>query len=205
MSDTPRTDAVAKEIGRLGWRLRAREITLPQFAKLAQEQLDKCGNVELELNAANERINLLERACAKQNEEICQTAGKALGYPWFKDDQKNFTGATEADGVCVGEHVAETIVAELAKKHAEANERVKQLQHPQTSTSEFGGSDPLGADYYKTQLEEARERIKRLEAAGDAMDPHGDADCDCIPGDIVLCKHCHSASLNWQKAKQPIS
>jgi hypothetical protein len=55
------------------------------------------------------------------------------------------------------------------------------------------------------ELNAANERIKRLEEAGDAMDPHGDADCDCIPGDIVLCKHCHSASLNWQKAKQPIS
>lgn len=32
-----------------------------------------------------------------------------------------------------------------------------------TSTSEFGGSEPLGIDYYKSQLEEARERIKRLE------------------------------------------
>lgn len=102
MSDTPRTDAVCAEIGKLGYSLRLGQITLPQFANLAQEQLDKCGNVELELNAANKRI-------------------------------------------------------------------------------------------------------KRLEEAGDAMDPHGDADCDCIPGDIVLCEHCHSASLNWQKAKQPIS
>jgi hypothetical protein len=31
------------------------------------------------------------------------------------------------------------------------------------STSEFGGSEPLGVDYYKAQLEEARERVKKLE------------------------------------------
>ena len=43
-----------------------------------------------------------------------QIAGKALGYPWFKDDPKNFPNATEADGVCIGEHVEETIVQELA-------------------------------------------------------------------------------------------
>jgi hypothetical protein len=45
-----------------------------------------------------------------------QAAGKALGYPWFKDDQANFPGATEADGVCVGEHVGETIVESLAQQ-----------------------------------------------------------------------------------------
>lgn len=33
-----------------------------------------------------------------------------------------------------------------------------------TSTSEFGGSEPLGIDYYKSKLEEARERINQLES-----------------------------------------
>lgn len=47
-----------------------------------------------------------------------QIAGKALGYPWYKDDQKNFPGATEADGVCIGEHVGDTIVAELATAYS---------------------------------------------------------------------------------------
>ena len=49
--------------------------------------------------------------------------GAALGYPWFKDDQKNFPGSTEADGVCVGEHapstIAQEIVTRLADKTAE--------------------------------------------------------------------------------------
>lgn len=31
------------------------------------------------------------------------------------------------------------------------------------STSEFGGSEPLGIDYYKAKLEEARDRIKQLD------------------------------------------
>ena len=57
-----------------------------------------------------------KRACSLQNEEICQTLGKVLGYPWFKDDQINFPGATEENGVCVGEHIAETIAAEAADK-----------------------------------------------------------------------------------------
>ncbi|EGF96795.1 hypothetical protein [Brevundimonas diminuta] len=54
-------------------------------------------------------------AYAKSNDQVCQSLGKALGYPWFKDDQVNFPRSTEADGVCVGEHVAESIADEAAK------------------------------------------------------------------------------------------
>lgn len=60
----------------------------------------------------------MRTALSRQNDEICQTLGKALGYPWFKDDQKNFPGATEAIGVCVGEHVAESLADETARKIA---------------------------------------------------------------------------------------
>ncbi len=47
--------------------------------------------------------------------EVEQTLGKALGYPWYKDDQKNFPGATEKNGVCVGDHVPESILAEASR------------------------------------------------------------------------------------------
>lgn len=60
--------------------------------------------------------------------ECEQIAGKALGYPWYKDDQKNFPGATESDGVCIGEHVGDTIVAELAKRYEEAKEKIVALE-----------------------------------------------------------------------------
>jgi hypothetical protein len=68
-------------------------------------------------------IKTLERV---QHERLCmyaamdefeQIAGQALGYPWYKDDQKNFPGTTASDGVCIGEHVTETIVAELAANY----------------------------------------------------------------------------------------
>ncbi len=59
----------------------------------------------------------LIRAGIIGSNEIEQRCGKALGYPWYKDDQKNFPGTTDADGVCVGEHVAETIVAELCSRY----------------------------------------------------------------------------------------
>jgi len=66
---------------------------------------------ELDLETDNTR---LRDAVSKQQHEIEQTLGKALRYPKFCDDQKNFPGSTEADGVIVGEHVAETLAAEAA-------------------------------------------------------------------------------------------
>ena len=48
--------------------------------------------------------------------EIAQVLGRALGYPRYCDDQKNFPGATDADGVCVGDHVGMSLVAEAAKE-----------------------------------------------------------------------------------------
>lgn len=78
---------------------------------------------------ARRRIEELTTACVKQNEEICQTLGKALGYPWFKDDQKNFPGTIEADGVCVGEHVAETIAEEAAMCISRLEAEKKLLEH----------------------------------------------------------------------------
>lgn len=82
----------------------------------------------LRLEQLSEKIKRLYDGILKNNQEIEQDCGKVLGYPWFKDDQKNFPGATEKDGVCVGDHVAETIVSELAKRHTEVLARIKRLE-----------------------------------------------------------------------------
>lgn len=73
------------------------------------------------LQAAKKDREELIRGFQKSSHEIEQTLGRALGYPWFKDDRKNFPGATEEDGVCVGDHVAESLAAEAAK-------RIKELE-----------------------------------------------------------------------------
>jgi len=58
----------------------------------------------------------LRTAVARENEEICQLLGAALGYPRFCDDPANFPDATPEHGVCVGDHVAVTIAAEAANR-----------------------------------------------------------------------------------------
>jgi len=70
----------------------------------------------------------MHRVYRDQEREIEQLLGKALGYPWYKDDQKNFPGATEEDGVCIGEHVTVTIVMEAAEKLTKLQERVRELE-----------------------------------------------------------------------------
>lgn len=63
---------------------------------------------------------------------IEQILGKALGYPWLKDDQKTFPLATKKDGVCVGDHVAVTLAMEAADKIKQLKERNEKLskRHP---------------------------------------------------------------------------
>ena len=92
-------------------------------AREAEEQWEQqthsweaeASRVKAERDSALSELARLRTACAKENDEISQILGKALGYPWYKDDQEHFPGVTEADGVFVGEHVAITLVEEAAK------------------------------------------------------------------------------------------
>jgi len=77
--------------------------------------------------------------------EIEQICGKVLDYPWYKNDQENFPGSTEVDGVCVGEHIAETIASELARKYTELKQRIKRL--------EAAGDEILNANNHDEQYE----------------------------------------------------
>ena len=67
------------------------------------------------LQASRAEIDRVKNALFETNDEVEQALGKALGYPWFKDDKKNFPDATEEDGVCIGEHVTTTIADEAAE------------------------------------------------------------------------------------------
>jgi len=80
---------------------------------------------------AKRRIEELERQVRgyqQECREVEQELGKALGYPWYKDDQKNFPGTTEADGVCVGEHTPGTIAAEASTKLVELKHECREIE-----------------------------------------------------------------------------
>jgi hypothetical protein len=93
------------------------------------------------LSVLRSRIEALEKAdrdlrlaFAKHNQEVCQELGKALKFPWFKDDQKNFPGATEEHGVIIGDDVPETMavyaarrIEALEKAQADACEKASEI------------------------------------------------------------------------------
>lgn len=60
----------------------------------------------------------------KESEEIEQILGKALGYPWYKDNPDTFPKAIEADGVCVGIETAWSLAKIAADKIKELEETV---------------------------------------------------------------------------------
>lgn len=62
----------------------------------------------------------------KELQEIDQILGKALSYPRYCDDQKNFPGTTNDDGVCTGDAtpavlaiMAAARIEELEKNYSE--------------------------------------------------------------------------------------
>ena len=65
------------------------------------------------------------RGCMLDIHEASQVLGKALGMPWYKDDQANFPGATDADGVCTGEHVLVTLADAIARRCRELESEAK--------------------------------------------------------------------------------
>ena len=79
----------------------------------------------------------LKAAITKTNDSVCQTLGKVLGYPWYKDDLKTFPYATGDKGVCVGDHVAESIAMEAAKELDELKLKLNLLKSDNSFESLF--------------------------------------------------------------------
>ena len=107
-------DACEREIGRRWWNPRDRRRDLPPICT-------SCDAILAHIDAQAARIAELERKIdghAKEGHPVEQALGKALRYPWFRDDRKSFPDATEADGVCVGEHVPGTLAEEAAARIA---------------------------------------------------------------------------------------
>ena len=112
-----------------------------------------------ERDALRAEVERLRTACSRENDTISQVLGRALGYPRFADDQKNFPGATDADGVCVGDHVAASLADEAANVIRELRSEVERLRAPSV-TCPACGSDANERD----ELTKAEREIERLRA-----------------------------------------
>lgn len=87
------------------------------------------------------RLKGVRDKCIQELYEIEQILGKALNYPWLKDDQKNFPLATEKDGVCVGPNTACSLAMEAADRIKQLNRTCsdlrKELADPSADIQEY--------------------------------------------------------------------
>ena len=118
-----------------------------------------------ELQAENA---VLRAGAIKSSNEIEQILGKALGYPWYKDDQKNFPGATEADGVCVGDHVPESLAAEAADRIAALSEELEELGKSYDSLVNTAGEYQDKWAAAQEQLKTTKAELKHIHSAASA-------------------------------------
>jgi phage shock protein A len=108
----------------------------------------------------------LEEQTEQENRHILmshnveQTLGKILCYPWYKDDKKNFPGATEEDGVCVGEDTIETLADRAA-------ERIRHLEEEISALREKLRNGWLSSDKLAEELKDRDNRIADLTASRD--------------------------------------
>ena len=108
----------------------------------------------------------LEEQTEQENRHILmsnnveQTLGKILCYPWYKDDKKNFPDATEEDGVCVGEDTIETLADRAA-------ERIRHLEEEISALREKLRNGRLSSDKLAEELKERDNRIADLTASRD--------------------------------------
>ncbi len=110
---------------------------------MSHKQLDPMTRRDNEIAALKAEIERLKRAAAQESHEIEQILGPALGYPPYSGDQKNFPGATEADGVCVGEHVAASLAAEAADKIRALLAEVELLRAEREAAKAVCNSQPV--------------------------------------------------------------
>jgi len=91
------------------------------------------------------RLKRVRDKMLEEFHQIEQILGKALNYPWFKDDPKNFPNTTEADGVAIGDHTAWSLAVCAADK-------IKELQEQLDKEYERGYQEGVDAEYERNNF-----------------------------------------------------
>jgi len=127
--------------------------------KIAQE-------ADAALAAKDAEIKRLMDCIGLEHHEIETVLGAALGYPWYKDDQKNFPGADESAGVCVGEHTVVSLADEAASKIAKLREELAEARKVIEELADVLHSvdENTAADFLDSVESKARAFLARKEA-----------------------------------------
>ncbi|MCF4166375.1 hypothetical protein L2U69_12030 [Zavarzinia compransoris] len=121
------------------------------------------GNIEVAAPHATAKVAAMKAEIARLkavysslNDDVMQILGKALGFPWYADDQTTFPGATKADGICPGEQVAESMAEFAAKRIAKSDDTIRALRMTITAAREA--------------LEESKALVEHIQEFGGVMD-----------------------------------
>lgn len=111
----------------------------------------------------------------REQYEVGQILGQALCYPRYADDQENFPGTTDEDGVCVGEHIPATPAQEAAAKIGELTAELAQVRAERDrlrdQLTELAHNSLVVADeLWETGGNRAADVIRLGEAAQAALD-----------------------------------
>lgn len=139
------------------------DLQLEQYIAAHNKQAELIDKLKQELDAALTLAEIATKArddVKKELEEIEQILAKALGYPWFKDDQENFPNATEADGVAVGDHTAWSLACEAADKIKEQKEEISGL-HAELEYYR-GFAEQLGAKKAVSEKEQYKDILEKI-------------------------------------------
>jgi hypothetical protein len=79
-----------------------------------------------QLAEAQEKAKHYYNACVKMEHEVTQVLGKALGYPEYGPEV--FENGQPDGSVCVGEHVAESIADEAARRIKTLEEGIRSIE-----------------------------------------------------------------------------
>ena len=121
---------------------------MDEWRKLSEE-ISARQEAEKQIIGLQGKVKFYKDACIKMADEVSQTLGKVLGYPWYKDDQKTFPNAVEADGVCVGDAVAESLAEQAANRIKELNGLMIGIEIALSRDEDIPGAMRLVTSYTK--------------------------------------------------------
>ncbi len=121
---------------------------------LLQSDLDdtraKYVNANMLAATWTDRYTKVANGYSTTQHEISQALGRALGYPRYADDQENFPGADDSDGVCVGELLAEDLASLAAREIESLKDRCRSAE---TVVAMAGSDDaPMGTAFERPRM-----------------------------------------------------
>lgn len=101
--------------------------------------------------------------------EVDQVLGKALGYPWYCDDQENFPGTKLEDGVCTGDNCPESLLGQAAQALMSLSGKAKSLVVDESvnvpCTAALEVELQALVKYFEKKAKENEERAAKKEAS----------------------------------------